>query len=469
MKAPFGPAWVTLGFLLLLSTCESTPIASQSVPQDFIVTAAPAYEPLAALRGRERFPRGAQLLLVHQGRPEPLVPALVASADANISYDGKFVLFSGKKTAAAPWQIFELTLSDRSIRAVTTASTDSIRPFYLPAGRFVYAQRTGALFQLHSSRILDSPAFNELEPGTKADLPIAFLSANVIPSDVLADGRILFESNFPLGSGSTPELFLVYSDGSGVESYRCDHGTSRWGGHQLASGDIVFTHGASLARFTSPLAHEVHISAPAASYSGAIAETPSGDWLLSVRATASAPYAIHQWKPGSATSQSILQIPGQNLVDPVLVAPRNRPHRHPSALHPWDYANLLALDARISREGTLKTQPATVRLETQDSDGGTISLGTAPIEPDGSFFVKVPGDKPIRFAVLDARGTVLRQEHGWFWARSGEQRYCVGCHAGPEHAPENHVPAVLLRSTEAADLTRPALSAPTRSIVEGSR
>ena len=87
-----------------------------------------------------------------------------------------------------------------------------------------------------------------------AVLPLSYLPGNAIPADVLLDGRILFESGFPLGSGSTPELFLVYSDGSGVESYRCDHGRARWGGKQLASGDVVFTHGASLARFTSPLA-----------------------------------------------------------------------------------------------------------------------------------------------------------------------------------------------------------------------
>ena len=86
-------------------------------------------------------------------------------------------------------------------------------------------------------------------------LPLTYTRASAFPADVLADGRIFFEAGFPLGSGSTPELFLVYADGSGVESYRCDHGRARWGGRQLASGDVVFTHGASLARFTSPLAH----------------------------------------------------------------------------------------------------------------------------------------------------------------------------------------------------------------------
>ena len=72
--------------------------------------------------------------------------------------------------------------------------------------------------------------------------------------------------------------------------------------------------------------------------------------------------------------------------------------------------------------------------------GKSIELGTAPVEADGSFFVETPADRPIRFALLDAHGAVLRQEQGWFWARRGEQRICVGCHTGPERAAENRVP-----------------------------
>jgi hypothetical protein len=137
------------------------------------------------------------------------------------------------------------------------------------------------------------------------------------------------------------------------------------------------------------------------------------------------------------------------------VAVHERPRRHPSALHDWDYANLLALDARISRDGVLKGVPASVRLETQDAAGNAVGMGTAPVEQDGSFFVKAPADRAIRFVLLDAKGAALRQEHGWFWIRRGEQRICVGCHAGPEHAAENRVPEVLLRTTTPGDLTGP--------------
>ena len=274
---------------------------------------------------------------------------------------------------------------------------------------------------------------------------------------MLQDGRILFESGFPLGAGSSAELYLVYSDGSGVESYRCDHGlegsVGRWGGHQLSSGDVVFTEGASLARFTSSLAHEAPIAVPHAQYAGAVAETPSGEWLVSSRADGKSQYALKLWNPHTSVLQTLTADGSADLVDPVLIASHPRPKRHPSGLHDWQYVNLLALDSRLSRTGNLTTIPSSVRLETLDDAGHAVVTGKTRVEADGSFFVKTPADKPIRFALLDKNGAVLRQEHGWFWIRRGEQRICVGCHVGPEHSSENRVPDVLLRSNTPTDLS----------------
>ncbi len=447
-------------FALLMPACAFASGPSQKIGADFIVTAAPVYVTLAELRGEERFPRGAQLLLVHEGSAEPLVKGFAATADANVYFDGKLVLFAGKKAAGDAWQIWELALDSRAVRKVITTASDAERPLYLPGGRMVWAERTPKGFQLQSAENGHQLKYPELIPTAGPGmLPLSYSEISAFPTDVLADGRILFEAGFPLGSGSIPELYLVYADGSGVESYRCDHGRARWGGTQLASGDVVFTHGATLARFTSPLAHEAQIASPHLEYAGSIAETPSGAWLLSARASSGARYAIRLWKQGAPAMETVLAQGGENLIEPVLVAPRGIPKRHPSGLHPWNYANLLALDARLSRDGELKGTPASVRLETEDAARHAVAMGTAPVEQDGSFFVQVPGDTPIRFALLDAKGGVLRQEHGWFWARGGEQRICVGCHTGPERAAENRVPAVLLRTTAPVDLTgasRPA-------------
>ena len=432
------------------------------IAADIIVTAAPVYVPRAELRGEERFPKGAHLLLVRDGKAEPLIPEFAASADANVYFDGSRVIFSGKQKPGDPWQIWELSLKDHSLRHVLTTASDAERPLYLPAGRVVFGLRTPGGFRLDSNDdghpLLSTPLNPTTGPG---EMKLAYTRGSSFPDDVLQDGRVLFESNYPLGNGQAAEMFLVYPDGSGVESYRCDHGVARWAGEQSSSGDVVFTHGDGLARFTSPLAHEVRIAAPPGQYAGSIAEAPSGEWLVSVRQLAGMHYVLKLWKPGTSTMRTELAESTQDLVEPVLAAPRTMPTRFPSGLHPWDYANLLALDARLSRDGVLKGTPARVRLEAQDADGKAFIMGTAPVEQDGSFFIQVPGDRPLRISLLDAKGSVLRQEHGWFWSRGGEQRICVGCHTGPERSSDNRVPAVLLRTTTPVALTavQPASSA----------
>jgi hypothetical protein len=464
MRIVFGARAAALPLVLVALLCGFSASTTNAPDVPVIVTSAPAYDALAVLRGGERFPQGAHLLLVQGGKAEPLVAGFAASADSSVSFDANTVLFAGKKNAVDPWQIWELALADRAVREVIGGAGDAVRPLYLPGRRLVFARRSSKGYQLIAAD-LDG----------KNELPLTYMPANAIPDDVLADGRILFEAGFPLGTGSTPEMYLVYSDGSGVESYRCDHGAHRWAGHQLASGDVVFTHGATLARFTSPLAHEARIAAPTADYAGGIAETLSGQWLVSARTAHSGDYALKSWQANISSEESgpplttVLTLPGQNLVEPVLLASRERPKQHPSALHDWNYANLLALDARQSRGGDLKTTPAQVRLETQDATGGLVVLGSSPVESDGSFFIKAPADRPIRFLLVDDKGTVVRQEQGGFWIRRGEQRICVGCHTGPERAAENNVPAVLLRSTTPVDLSGAPAPDTARQAEKGSR
>jgi len=428
------------GILILITATGAQPSTSSAQSPSFIYVAAPKFEALAWMRGRDRFPRGAKLFIHDANGQRALIPDFSASADPALSFDATRLLFAGKKTFHDHWQIWEMDLAGGPPRRLTLCAGNCIRPFYLPEDRFVFAE------QLHGETIIKAASLQGGE-----SLALTYNPGNALPSDVLRDGRILFDAAFP--AGGAQEIYTVYSDGSGVESYRCDHGSARHSGRQLASGDIVFAHERGLARFTSAVAHEIVIPVPSLDFSGDVAELSNGDWLTAARPQPNPRFAIVRWTPGTQELQTVISDEHRDLLQATPITSYAVPNRHPSALHDWNYANLLCLNAYTSRwhihEGTI----ASVRMYTRDSSARTSLLGTAAVEKDGSFYLRTPADRPLKIELLDARGQTIQKEAGWFWLRRGEQRICVGCHAGPETAPENAVPAVLRRSTVAADMT----------------
>ena len=429
--------------LLLIASGAPTPAAQSAADTTpFLYTVARVFEPLAWLRAADRFPSGAQIILSDASGNHPLLQYFSASADASLSFDGQKVLFAGKSHSSDPWQIWELELAAGKPRPITSFSDDCIRPFYLPHNRVVYARKIAGRFVIETKDL-----------SSNKTLDLTYTPSNALPTDVLHDGRILFESAYPLGTDGTPEIYTVYSDGSGVESFRCDHGPARYAAKQHGSGDTVFVTSRGLAKFTSARAQQLSIPTPSGEYAGDVAETPIGEWLLPWRPDAKTTFRIVRWTPGTNNLQTVFSEPDANVLQPVALGTRSVPNRHPSGLHDWPNANLLCLNAYTSKYHFAATSIHSVRLYTRDDAGHPRLLGTAPVENDGSFFVQVPSEQPLQFELLDSSGKTLKREAGFFWIRRGEQRVCVGCHAGPETAPENAVPQILLKSTTPADLT----------------
>jgi Hydrazine synthase alpha subunit middle domain len=407
-----------------------------------LYTAARSYEPLAWMHGANRFSPDAAIFIRDNTGQRRLVPGFAASADPSVSFDGQRILFAGKAHPQDAWQIWEVDKEGGDPRRVTDFPEDCIRPLYLPEDRIVYTRKIAGRFVIETKEL-----------GSGKTFPLTYIPSSALPTDILRDGRILFESAYPLGSDGTPEIYTVYSDGSGVEAYRCDHGSARHSGHQNSSGDIVFASAHGIARFTSARAQQVSIAAPGGQYAGDVIETASGDWLVSWRPDKKAPFGLMRWTPGTNHLRPEPLDQNANIVQPTLLAGRPVPNRHPSGLHDWPNANLLCLNAYTSKYRFPPGSIHSVRLYTRDEAGAVKVLGTAPVERDGSFFVQVPADRPVQIEVLDSAGKTLKRESGFFWMRSGEQRACVGCHAGPEASPENAVPMILLKSTTPADMT----------------
>ena len=400
----------------------------------YIFTETPRYEPKAWLENRDRFPEGATLILVEGEMIRRLAPAFHDSADATVSYDGMRVLFSGRMTAVDTWQIWEIDLKEGPPRQVTHCDSDCIRPLYLPTGEVVYTRSLakGSAIEIDGKRITFAPG-------------------PYLTDDVLRDGRILFESERTPGSR---ELYTVYPDGTGVESLRCDHGPDRGDARQLASGDYIFSSGKHLARITSALAQQTELDELNGNAIGPVAEVAPGTWLLSRRGKLGG-FRLYRWEAESRLLTMLETTRAASAVEPVVVAARARPREFPSALVAARTAgNLLCLNSRVSRTPMDGEAVNQVRVYTQDAQGKPALLGQTTVESDGSFYVQAPADRPLRIELVDAEGKIVRREAGWFWMRPSEQRICVGCHTGPERAPENQAPEILLKTIEPVKMLR---------------
>jgi hypothetical protein len=67
------------------------------------------------------------------------------------------------------------------------------------------------------------------------------------------------------------------------------------------------------------------------------------------------------------------------------------------------------------------------------------SYGIVDVAADGSFYLKVMADTPIRIQTLDEKGNVINGPCAPIWLRPNERRGCVGCHEDHEMAPENRI------------------------------
>lgn len=405
--------------------CGTFLLAFREAPRApaFVYAAAARFDADAWACGQERFPRGAAIRVVTPDGSRALAPGFFASADPEVSFDGRRVLFAAKPRPQDRWQIWETPADGGEPHRVAAWPEDTIRPLYLPDDRIVYARKGADGYRIETSPITGS------EP-----LRLTYAPGNFLTCDVLHDGRVLYETG--------GDLYTVYPDGSGVEAYRCQHGVTRHAGRQLASRDVVFATNRGFARFTSASAVQTDAVMPRnGQFAGPVAEISPDEWLASFRPSGSSAYSIYAVTLSDGSLAKLAQAAG---VEPMLLAPRETPLRFPSGLHDWPGANVLCLNAYTSKTKIAPGTVSSVRLYSQN--GGTPQLlGETAVENDGSFFLHVPGDRPLRIELRSRLGAVIAAEHNWFWMRSGEQRVCVGCHAGPERAPENAVPKVLLR------------------------
>ena len=144
----------------------------------------------------------------------------------------------------------------------------------------------------------------------------------------------------------------------------------------------------------------------------------------------------------------LLREAGHDLCEPVPLMKTPVPHVQPDRIVPGSPTALVYV-ANLYEGPGLKDIPAgtvkELRLYTYTfgfrEEGGLYgaigldgpwdmrrTLGTVPVNPDGSAYFTVPANTPIAVQPLDAEGKSLQVMRSWFTARSGEFLSCAGCH-----------------------------------------
>ena len=426
--------------------------ASQQPPIIFVQTPAISGDDLP-----NRFSQGSRIVRTTSGPTAGnvvnLTPEFFAAADPQVSFDASRVLFSAQSQPGARWQIWEMRADGSAKRQVTRLESDCLRPGYLAHEEFVFtivtAEGGRAASQVYVAKL----------DGTEAH-PITFGPGNFQVETVLKDGRILVSAASPLvpGKDASGELYVMRHDGSGLASFRCEHRqpARRAQAAELADGSIVFVKnpptraavGGELAMIRRGALHNSSLS-PQAAVSWSPRALDAGKLIVARRnpAPGNSKFDLYAFDSASGKfGDLIYQDPKLSSVQAVPVAAHHVPRWYWSTLNPQSKAGyFVCLDARQSADepdGRIATPLAHVRVLILEGNQER-SLGEAAVETDGSFYIAVPPDQPVRFELLDASGGVIRAQRSWIWSRPGEERGCVGCHEDKSVAPENRWPLAL--------------------------
>jgi len=408
----------------------------------------------------QRFPQGSRLLRLSQdGSPKNLTADFFAAADPRVSFDCLHVLFAGKKSAETSWQIWEMDIDGSHARQITHCPDDCLKPAYLPRGDIVFTavneRPVAAASQLWVSKTDGSGATQ-----------ITFGPGDFQVETVLSNGMILATASAPLlpstGKPADRQLYTLRPDGSGLTAFRCDHDhpAIRTQAEELADGSVVFVKkpleggrpGGELAWIRRGALHNAPLTLSSVA---ALSPQPlAAGSLVVARATgttvkAQSDFGLYAFDTAqSKFGKLIYAVPHVPTVAAVPLAAHEPPRWYWSTLNPkLQIGYFICMDSYMAEgapHGRLDAALSKVRVLMLEGQRET-NLGEAPVEKDGSFYIAVPPDKPVRFELIDAAGHVVRAQRSWIWARSGDEHGCVGCHEDRAIAPENRWPMALRR------------------------
>ena len=483
--------------------------AGTAQPWDVVFTQIPAtrVSKARALAGgtlRGSYGGGGRLmLLARDGSSRVLTPQFASAADPSVSFDGKRILFAGKKSATDHWNIYEMNADGSGLRQITHGLGDCRAPIY--QSPIFYLDDPGPMPQI--AFVSDAPAALAEYGAAPAT---AVYSARMDGSGVrrltynpsgafdpamLPDGRMLFSGweRDDLSHGLRGRIELLATNIDGTDYATFSGGQGRRVKHMAcvtARRLVLFVDASAVAWDGAgslgviDLRRNLHsyrrLALPPAYLYHSPSALPDGTVLVSRRpAGGSGTHGVFRLDPETGKLDAVFDSPEMHDIQAQALVPRAVPDGRSSVVdEKQDWAKLYCLnlyetdvDSRFWAKGAVKRirlleglpRAASALSDYLPAAGGaTVDslspllqkrfLGEIDADEDGSFHAQIPANLPVEIQALDENGMALRSS-AWIWAKNKEQRGCIGCHEDGERTPENAMASALTRP--AANLMLP--------------
>ncbi|MHC4401015.1 MAG: HEAT repeat domain-containing protein [Planctomycetota bacterium] len=434
-------------------------------------TPAPAFSGHKLYVMRPASPGAAPKLLVDAGR------GLIACPSC--SYDGEEILFAMAPEGEKHYKLFRIGADGTGLARLTTGPWHDYDPAELPDGRIVFASsRTGSRDEYHgnTARSLFCLSADRTE--------ITPLTYHIVADSqpvVTADGRIAFvrHDNFMERAKVETHVHCIHPDGSAGEviigpdrdkiSYDRPTGAEdsyRWLRNYgyacpapLADGRVAcLSHlGPVITGTESGGSANVPMPSDVALFD--VAPLPDGRLLGStIRGV------LVVVDPNTGQAVKVLESETHDLHSVAYLGPTIRPSTMPTQVaaqagRPHEKTGYLLCQSifdtkqidgdweRVKAVRIFSGKALCVRsAHHQYCHIGVegVELGTVPLAPDGSFYVRVPADRALAIQAVDAEGRAVVNELSWIYVRPGERRSCTGCHNHRESTPSVEPPLAAL-------------------------
>ena len=437
-------AFLAIGLpLLLLQSCNN-----RSPESGIIITRIPGNLNNADFLTGEswRVHEQAQIVLVEKTGQKILSSGFYSACSPDISYDGKFMVFSGQLNKGDPWRIYELKLSALKARAVSPEGTNCLDPVYMPGNRIVFSKiiendSLKAGYSVHTCN-LDSSDVKR----------ISFNPDTYFASNLLADGRILTLGRQIFPETGKQEMIVMRPDGTKAELFYMaeQNGIVTSRSRETSDGKVVFIESEKgtgedgrlvSISYSRPLHTRTNLSSGLIGNFLSVFPEKPGKLLVCYRKSGTERYGLYEFETEKKSfDQNLYESKDYNVIDVIAAGAHPRPRKLPSEVDMHVKSGLLLSQdinvVNLNGQPVNKHGKKAVKIEVL---GLNRSLGIVDVEKDGSFQIKPLADTPFRIRTLDKNGKVINGPCNWIYLRPNERRGCVGCHEDPELTPFNRV------------------------------